>query len=192
MVRARRCGHGQRAHCRKPLTALRPGASVAPDRARPGLGSGIACRKLEGASGTPPVGCTVPPSAARLGQPASDSMRDVWRIVVLDLPSFGPRYVWLTISRHEPAEVVDRYRRSATPEGVTVTAGGGVASSQSPPSRRLHRREAQRMCDELGVQLNTAGFRVLSDAARMARIRRLAREARTGCPRENRGEGTRS
>ncbi len=109
---------------------------------------------------------------------------------MLDLPSFGPRYVWLTVSRHEPAEVVDRYRRSATPDGVTVTAGGGVASAQRPPSRRLHRREAQRMCDELGAQLSAAGFRVLSDAPRMARIRRLVREGRSGArPGESPGQG---
>ena len=112
---------------------------------------------------------------------------------MLDLPSCGPRYVWLAVSRHEPAEVVERYRRSATPDGVTVTAGGGVASAHSPPlGGRLHPREAQRMCDELGVRLSAAGFRVLSDAPRMARIRRLAREGRDSArPSESPGQGTR-
>jgi len=105
-------------------------------------------------------------------------MRDAWAVIALDLPKFGPGYVWLTVSRREPKDMIERYRRSATPEGVTVTAGGGVLSTQHrSPGVGLRRREAQRLCDEMAVRLSAEGFRVLSDPQRMARVRRLAREA---------------
>lgn len=111
---------------------------------------------------------------------AADGMRDAWAVIALDLPKFGPGYVWLTVSRRGPEEVIERYRRSATPDGVTVTAGGGVLSTQHrSPCVGLRRREAQRLCDEMAVRLSAEGFRVLSEPPRMARVRRLVRETGT-------------
>lgn len=105
-------------------------------------------------------------------------MRDAWRVVVLDLPDFGPAHVWLTVSRREPGDVVERYRRSATPDGVIVTAGGGVPSARVQlPAGGLRRRDAQLVCEALGVQLRAEGLHVLSDARRMARMRRLGDQA---------------
>lgn len=107
-------------------------------------------------------------------------MRDAWAVIALDLPKFGPGYVWLTVSRRGPKDVIERYRRSATPDGVTVTAGGGVLSTQHrSPCVGLRRREAQRLCDEMAVRLSAEGFRVLSEPPRMARVRRLVRETGT-------------
>ena len=113
-------------------------------------------------------------------RPASaDVLRDSWNIIVLDLPKFGPDYVWLTVSRREPTEVVAQYRSRPTPDGVTVTAGGAVPSDKARlPCRGLARRDAQLICEALGVQLGADGVRVLSDARRMARMRRLAEGAR--------------
>jgi hypothetical protein len=102
-------------------------------------------------------------------------IRDSWNIVVLDLPKFGPNYVWLTVSRRGPWEVVEQYRSRPTPDGVTVTAGGGVPSERARlPCRGLTRRDAQLICEALGVQFGSDGLRVLSDTRRMARMRRLA------------------
>ena len=106
-------------------------------------------------------------------------MRDCWNVVVLDLPKFGPDYVWLTVSRREPLGVVEHYRSRPTPDGVTVTAGGAVPSERARlPGRGFPRRDAQLICEALGVQLGADGVRVLSDARRMARMRRLAEGAR--------------
>ncbi len=103
-------------------------------------------------------------------------IRDSWNIIVLDLPNFGPDYVWLTVSRRGPTDVIEQYRSRATPDGVTVTAGGAVPSSRAElPCRGLSRRDAQLICEALGVQLGAEGLRVLSEARRMARMRRLAR-----------------
>jgi len=100
---------------------------------------------------------------------------DSWNVVVLDLPKFGPDYVWLTVSRRAPREVVEQYRSRPTPDGVTVTAGGAVPSEKVVlPPRGLSRRDAQLICEALGVQFGAEGLRVLSDARRMARMRRLA------------------
>lgn len=102
-------------------------------------------------------------------------MRGTWNVVVLDLPRFGPDYVWLTVSRREPMEVVEQYRSRPTPDGVTVTAGGAVPSDRARlPCRGFTRRDAQLICEALGVQMGADGMRVLSDARRMARMRRLA------------------
>jgi len=116
-------------------------------------------------------------------RPASaDVIRDSWNIIVLDLPKFGPDYVWLTVSRREPTEVVAQYRSRPTPDGVTVTAGGAVPSDKARlPCRGLARRDAQLICEALGVQLGADGLRVLSDARRMARMRRLAASAGSLC-----------
>ena len=105
-------------------------------------------------------------------------LRDSWNIIVLDLPKFGPDYVWLTVSRRDPVEVVEQYRSRPTPDGVTVTAGGAVPSDRARlPGRGLARRDAQLICEALGVQFGADGLRVLSDARRMARMRRLADRA---------------
>ena len=101
-------------------------------------------------------------------------MRGTWNVVVLDLPKFGPDYVWLTVSRRKPQAVVERYRRVATPDGVTVTAGGAIPSEKARlPCEGMARRDAQLICEALGVQFGAEGLRVLSDARRMARMRRL-------------------
>jgi hypothetical protein len=105
-------------------------------------------------------------------------LRDDWNVIVLDLPKFGPDYVWLTVSRRAPSAVVEHYRSRPTPDGVTVTAGGAVPSDRARlPERGLARRDAQLICEALGVQLGAEGLRVLSDARRMARMRRLAQRA---------------
>jgi hypothetical protein len=113
---------------------------------------------------------------------SADVLRDSWNIIVLDLPKFGPDYVWLTVSRREPIEVVEQYRSRPTPDGVTVTAGGAVPSDRAQlPCRGLARRDAQLICEALGVQFGADGLRVLSDARRMARMRRLAESAGSLC-----------
>jgi len=106
---------------------------------------------------------------------------DSWNVVVLDLPKFGPDYVWLTVSRRGAREVVEQYRSRPTPDGVTVTAGGAIPSEKVVlPAHGLARREAQLVCEALGVQFGAEGLRVLSDARRMARMRRLAGAASSG------------
>ena len=113
---------------------------------------------------------------------SADVIRDSWNIIVLDLPKFGPDYVWLTVSRREPTEVVAQYRSRPTPDGVTVTAGGAVPSDKARLTcRGLARRDAQLICEALGVQFGADGLRVLSDARRMARMRRLAASAGSLC-----------
>ena len=100
---------------------------------------------------------------------------DSWNVVVLDLPKFGPDYVWLTVSRRGASDVVEQYRSRPTPDGATVTAGGAIPSEKvALPARGLARRDAQLICEALGVQFGVEGLRVLSDARRMARMRRLA------------------
>lgn len=102
-------------------------------------------------------------------------IRDSWNIVVLDLPNFGPDYVWVTVSRRGAQDAIEQYRSRPTPDGVTVTAGGAVPSRRAQlPGRGLTRRDAQLICSAVGVQLGAEGLRVLSDARRMARMRRLA------------------
>jgi hypothetical protein len=103
---------------------------------------------------------------------------DSWNIIVLDLPNFGPDYVWVTVSRRCAQEAIEQYRSRPTPDGVTVTAGGAVPSRRAQlPGRGLTRRDAQLVCEAVGVQLGAEGLRVLSDARRMARKRRLAQGA---------------
>jgi len=121
-------------------------------------------------------------------------IRDSWNVIVLDLPKFGPDYVWLTVSRRDPVEVVAQYRSRPTPDGVTVTAGGAVPSGRARlPVRGLARRDAQLICEALGVQLGADGLRVLSDARRMARMRRLAQRAEApGVPVAQPFQGVRS
>ncbi len=61
---------------------------------------------------------------------------------------------------------------------MTVTAGGAVPSDRARlPCDGLARRDAQLICEALGVQFGAEGLRVLSDARRMARMRRLADRA---------------
>ncbi len=62
---------------------------------------------------------------------AADGMRDAWAVIALDLPKFGPGYVWLTVSRRGPEDVIERYRRSATPEGVTVTEPSAAVNASA-------------------------------------------------------------
>ena len=121
-------------------------------------------------------------------------IRDSWNVIVLDLPKFGPDYVWLTVSRRAPREVVEQYRSRPTPDGVTVTAGGAVPSEKVVlPPRGLSRRDAQLICEALGVQFGAEGLRVLSDARRMARMRRLAQRAEApGVPVAQPFQGVRS
>ncbi len=120
-------------------------------------------------------------------------LRGSWNVVVLDLPKFGPDYVWLTVSRRGPEELVEHFRSRPTPEGVTVTAGGAVPSQRAQlPTRGLTRRDAQLICEALGVQLGAEGLRVLSDARRMARMRRLAEGAAAGGPAVQRLRGLRA
>lgn len=128
-----------------------------------------------------------PPAGRQRGRPVVTQMpwsvqsKVARRVIVLRLPRFGSRYVWLTVSRHDPEELLQRYRRSQTPVGVTVTAGGGEVAHDlwDHGTEPRSRRQVEEQADRVGVELALAGHKVLSDAPRMARIRRSVEGA---CP----------
>jgi len=104
-------------------------------------------------------------------------MRSGWHVIALRLPRFGTQYVWIAVTRREPADYIARCRRARTPTGISVTAGGAeIATDLLPdPTEARSRRAAEAAADAHALSLSSDGFRVLSDPRAMARLRNAQR-----------------